>query len=378
MHATLNGKDVLSAHIREPRIGAWTAEVDVDSDDAITGSVTLALGFDSWQGTIVRGSLETGRFHAIVVGGAGGLSKQLPPKHYISSPMRMMLGEILKAIGETQSAAMDAAVGNTFMDRWSRFGGSGGQALKQVAQDLGVSWRVLRDGSIWLGVETWPELKVEHDIIERLPGRGRALIAPDVFTLRPGVRWEGQQLSEVHTLLSEGAFRQELVFEDATVGALDKSLQTLSNVVDGLVGRRVDLSNQYPAVCASDSAADGTVDVIADDPRVRGTGISRVAVRPGLPGTTVRLRAGSRVTLYFEDNDVNKPAASMWQSGAGALEILIEADTQLTLQAPTVRVVGDLEVTGEVTANADTAPTNLSLHKHPSAMGPTGAPVPGT
>lgn len=43
-----------------------------------------------------------------------------------------------------------------------------------------------------------------------------------------------------------------------------------------------------------------------------------------------------------------------------------------------VRIEGDLSVTGEVTAMADTAGVGLSTHIHPSAMGPTSAPTPGT
>lgn len=378
MRATLNGKNVLSATLREPRIGAWTAEVDVDSDVAIVGAVTLSIDDTSWQGVVVRGSLESGRFHAVIVAGAGGLNRQLPPKHYTSSPMHLMLGEIFTATGETQSSETDAAVGSAGMDRWSRFGASGGQAFRQVAQDLGVSWRVLRDGTVWHGAETWPEVEVAYALLEQLPGRGRALIAPETFALRPGVRWEGQRLSEVQTLISEAGFRQELTFEDETVGELDKSLQRIASVVDALVGRRIDCSNHYPAQCLSDSAADGSVELIADDPRIRGTGMERVPVRPGLPGTTVKLAAGARVTLYFEDNDVKKPAASLWQGGAGVLEILIEADTKLTLKAPTVRVEGDLAVTGEVTANADLVPTHLTQHMHPTAMGPSDKPIPGT
>ena len=43
-----------------------------------------------------------------------------------------------------------------------------------------------------------------------------------------------------------------------------------------------------------------------------------------------------------------------------------------------VRILGDLEVTGEVTAKADSASVGLSTHLHPTAMGPSGAPTSGT
>jgi hypothetical protein len=61
---------------------------------------------------------------------------------------------------------------------------------------------------------------------------------------------------------------------------------------------------------------DGTLDLLPDDPRVRGTGLSRVPIRHGLPGVTVRVVTGSRVLLGFVEGDPRKPYASLWQPGS--------------------------------------------------------------
>lgn len=42
----------------------------------------------------------------------------------------------------------------------------------------------------------------------------------------------------------------------------------------------------------------------------------------------------------------------------------------------TVKVAGDLEVTGEVTGMSATTPVKLTTHKHPTPLGPTGVPIP--
>jgi hypothetical protein len=42
----------------------------------------------------------------------------------------------------------------------------------------------------------------------------------------------------------------------------------------------------------------------------------------------------------------------------------------------TVRLTGSLVVSGEVTAGAATVPVHLTTHKHGTAMGPSGAPLP--
>jgi hypothetical protein len=44
----------------------------------------------------------------------------------------------------------------------------------------------------------------------------------------------------------------------------------------------------------------------------------------------------------------------------------------------TVKVQGDLEVTGQVTAHAGTDSITLHEHKHPTPLGPTGSPIPGS
>jgi hypothetical protein len=61
---------------------------------------------------------------------------------------------------------------------------------------------------------------------------------------------------------------------------------------------------------------DGTLDLLPDDLRVRGTGLSRVSIRHGLPGVTVRVVTGSRVLLGFVEGDPRRPYASLWQPGS--------------------------------------------------------------
>lgn len=48
-----------------------------------------------------------------------------------------------------------------------------------------------------------------------------------------------------------------------------------------------------------------------------------VAIRPGLPGVTVTVPAGSRVQLAYEQGDPRKPVTAAWEAGTGADEIRI-------------------------------------------------------
>lgn len=61
---------------------------------------------------------------------------------------------------------------------------------------------------------------------------------------------------------------------------------------------------------------DDTLDLLPDDESIRGTGLSHVPIRHGLPGVRVRVVVGSRVLLRFEAGDPRRPYAALWEPGA--------------------------------------------------------------
>jgi hypothetical protein len=62
--------------------------------------------------------------------------------------------------------------------------------------------------------------------------------------------------------------------------------------------------------------ADDTLDLLPDDERVRGNGLTNVPIRHGLPGVRVRVVVGSRLSLGFENGDPRRPFAALWEPGA--------------------------------------------------------------
>ena len=84
---TLNGAPVISATIGAPLVGAWTAEVAVDSQEPPTGAVTLqtANGEAVWRGVAHRAGMARGAALVRVIGGAGGLARELAPKAYLAA-----------------------------------------------------------------------------------------------------------------------------------------------------------------------------------------------------------------------------------------------------------------------------------------------------
>ncbi len=120
------------------------------------------------------------------------------------------------------------------------------------------------------------------------------------------------------------------------------TLETVKAALAGFIEQvmgRVDRFAFYPCVVVSQNA-DGTVELKPDAPRF-GAGLSRVPIRLGLPGVTVKVKQQARVMLGWEAGDPQRPFASIWEA-AGLDEITVTAQTKVTVISPLV-VLGDDE-----------------------------------
>ena len=376
MTATLNGKDVLSCVLNEPRIGVWTAVVDVDSDVAISGKVTLTIDGVSWVGTVSKGDLHAGRVHAQIVGGAGKLAKALDAKYYRGVSLGSVVADLMRETGEKLSDTTDARVRGHIVSRWTRPKGKASITLVEVADELGLVWRVLRDGTVWLGTESWSEAKVDHDEIDRTPGRDALLIAPESPHVTPGSTFGGKRVSRVTTTVYEGhGLKQELMFESATGGS--RVTEDIAAIIEQQTGQRITYSRMYPSRVVK-QGGDGSLDVIPDSQEIRGNGITGVPIRHGVPGLEVKVTPGNKVLLFFEGGDKKAPACALWPDGSSVISATITCATSLTISAPIVNIDGMLNVRGEVTAHYDTVPSRLTTHVHSTAVGPSSPATPGT
>lgn len=367
MTATLNDKDILSVSIQEPRIGVWNAVVDVDSEEAISGTVKIAIDGVEWSGTIAKGDLHAGRFHAQVVGGAGKLATVLDAKFYRGIPLSVVIDDLMIGTGEKLSSTTTTDLRSHTVSRWTRPQSKASAALVQVANELGLSWRVLRDGTIWLGTESWPSVSPTYDEIDRVPGRDSLTIAPDVPGVLPGSTFTERRVSRVTTYIKDQGLRQDVLFESDTGGS--RVSEDMAAFVETLVGNRIDYSRMYPARVMK-QAGDGSLELLPDAAKFRGTGLTGVPIRHGIPGVHVTVLAGGKVLLFFESGDPKLPAACLWPDGSSC--------TQVKITTPKLIVEGDIECTGEVTAKSQTLPVKLSSHTHNSAVGPTATPNVGS
>lgn len=314
MTFTANGLRLLKATMSEPLRNAWVVDIEVDASEDIGDSITLELGDTAATcvGTKVRGDVEHGRWIGRIVGGKGGLSKEIASKYYTSVPVRTVLSDIATDSGETLDGTITDDVLGRALARWTRPKAEAKLALDDLAAELGLSWRVLRNGKIWIGSETWPVVSMPHVELSRGPSAGTLTVAPTEAPLvRPGTTFEDLKISYVVTTLNGGKLRQELYRYESNA---DRIWSALKSLVTQLIGNQIDYAKSWPSVVVSQSV-DGTLEVVPDDERIRGLGLTRLPIRHGLPGVTVKVPKGTRVRVFFDGADPKRPYAALWDSG---------------------------------------------------------------
>lgn len=208
--------DLLEGEIHMPRIGAWTADLVVDAENAnkVVGAQALDLGGPlRMRGTATRSGSAFGRTSLRMVGGNAGLPMNLDPKAYEQVPLRIPLQDALTDAGEQLSTAIASAVLSVQLAKWNRLQETCGSVLDALAAEAGCIWRVLFDGSIWLGNDAFPEVTGPYEVLDGSPHEGRVELGVEAPALVPGVTFLGRHVEQVEHRLTNNAVRTVVLFE---------------------------------------------------------------------------------------------------------------------------------------------------------------------
>jgi hypothetical protein len=191
--------DVLRGRLHFPSRGTWFAELKLDTQTLPSGLVTIAApGGWTLKGTIVEPSaLQLDSAHVRVAGGAGGLGTGIAaaPAFFSNAFVSDPLDAILGVAGETLSPTVDAGLTGVSLEKWTVTATSTPAALDQLCAAAGaalgkaITWRVLGDGTVWIGEDTWPAASLPDgsDVLDYFPLERRYLIGAETPTLLPGV-----------------------------------------------------------------------------------------------------------------------------------------------------------------------------------------------
>lgn len=336
---TLNGYPIIQGTVEIPRTSRWVADLQVDAPDAsvVSGALALAIGDKlTLAGTALRSGSFVDRVSVRGVGGAGGLLKLLPAKAYQGVPLRIPLQEALAAVSEKLSQTADAAVLNTFLPKWSRIAGPCSEEVRSLMRVTGgAAARVLVDGSLWVGTETWPDSGLrpqDYDVIDDRHWLGEMTLGMEVPTLLPGTTFLERHVEEVTYVFSRDKVRVQVQFAGDPASSTTEPLSTSSaNDLADIIDRSLKpqrFMRIWPAQVVKQNG-DLSLELKLDSPDV--PGLSNVPLRTFAPGVVLKVAPGCRVGVTFEQGDPQKPVAVLWEQAAGTATQLSLNATQIIL-----------------------------------------------
>ncbi|MDD5245468.1 MAG: hypothetical protein PHU49_15780 [Syntrophorhabdaceae bacterium] len=220
MHVRANDLQVLKAEITLPKSGPWVAKIEANGDTALSGTVTIDFADGSMQlvGTVPTGACEAyaDRVLARIVGGAAGLQTTVGGKAYRQATAGLIIGDLLREAGEMLSTTSSATALATVFPHWVRLQNPAQRELALLIRRLGVGWRVLADGTVWVGTDAWAESALvtpNYHLIENIKQEARAKIVADVPCVFPGETFLEQHIATVEHFL-DGAKLTTMVHFD--------------------------------------------------------------------------------------------------------------------------------------------------------------------
>lgn len=301
-------KSPLTGEVRMARMGPWIADLATDDETALAGKLKFVIDEQEWVGTVVpeQSGIDGSRARCQLVGGNGGLSKTIPGKSYTGGSgvqVKTVVRDILRACGEDLSDLSDGPTLEQYLPRWHVAAGSAQDALTDLCNRLSISWRVLRNGEVWMGPELWPEVTPEHRVVDEDWSAGAVTLAPDTPDMVPGVVFQGRRIEHVtHTL---GLTLRTEICTSHPAADLKQALSGNR--------RQVDYSAEWPCKVVTQNP-DDTLQLLPDDDVMRASGLDKVPMRFGMPGFRVRLKPGARCHLAFAGHDPARPFATSFDA----------------------------------------------------------------
>ncbi len=313
--ATINGTPLISLRTRMPRTGVWFADAVADQATPLAGKVSISIGDGALvlSGTVIptRSGVWTEAAHARVLGGAGGLSTPVPAKWWRQATARIVVLDILQAAGETLSQTADSTILGTQLTGWAHKTMPAADALARLVDWLGAIWRVLPDGTVWIGNETWPAAADPGTLLWTDPERQRSRYGAEVPAILPGTSIGSQYISLVEHSVQAGAVETVVSWETAPTDE-DRATRAERAIFTHFVARFEWLGVWSAKVVKQN--ANGTLELQMDDPAM--PGLTQVPMQFGLPGIVAVVPSGTRVRVEFAGGDPGQPEVRAFEAGA--------------------------------------------------------------
>jgi len=298
---------------------AWEAELAIDAE--VTPAEGERIEIRGPGGTFIGSALRPGADGAKqvtlrVVGGAGKLGTALAPRNYIGTTVGEVAQHIADAVGERLSPTIAPSISSTPLQRWPRTRGDAATCLSELAADIGAAWRVLADGTIWIGIDAAAEPSLEYDVIGESPSTGEVTVGLESFGVLPGQTFRSGPVAAVEYKLGASL----------TARVLRREGSGLSRAAEAAAARATAGTKLHPPTAARvvSQNADGTLELSVESTSV--APISKVEIRHGLPGVTkLEMKPGARVALFFDGGDAKRCFAGLFV-GSSTTKVVFDGE----------------------------------------------------
>jgi hypothetical protein len=365
---TINDVGVISGKVIRPLQGVWSADLVVDSIDGFGAGTKVTIKADN--GYSLTGVIDpdrTGAFldamHVRVIGGAGGLTKASTARSYIQPGafVRDVVNALCSDAGETLSATTDASFLTANLSAWAIVGGNTVARNLRALLDIvspSSSCRILSDGKLWIGSESWPTSDTIVEVINQDPKDGSMMIGMDSPFIEPGMNLTGVgHVGMVADTIESGRLRSRvwLDFPNVERGPA-AAVQTMAR--QALAG--VDYYATYVCQVVSQSSDLATVDITPVGARNKALigGMQRVPIRV-VGGMKTQITPGSTVLLGWDGGNPEGPYVTGGATTDTAIKIALSdvANDSLEISAGTVTI----KIAGVTVLQASATSVGLGL-----------------
>ena len=320
---TVGGQRVTTATITMPARGVWRCVASIDGT-APSGQVTIACGSVSLIGTVKRATTHAERVEVEVVGGKSTWQDVVTAQEFASPTLGLVVKDTLGT--ESLSSTSPSAYQSKSIPRWVRLASSRSAAMDALVKANGGTWRVLDDGTVWIGEETWPD-GVTVDYLESDTNE-RLTFAQSTPTARPGTKVSGKQITSVTFTFSASSFRTVCEYGNVDLGDNLAKLIKASAPLDWFA--------LYP--CKIVKVGWTAVDVKPDRDDL--PAMADVPIRIGTLGEQAKCTVGCKALLGFEQGNPQSPYVALWSSDGTADEIKMTTSTKITQTSPSIKIDG--------------------------------------
>jgi hypothetical protein len=335
---TANGVGLLDGStISMPLVGAWIGDLILDQPDGTGFEAGKKVTIQAANGITLNGVVDPARtgsvfdaIHVRVIGGAGGLENIVTPRGYAqpSALVRDVLNGLAADSGETLSNDISASVLTTNLVAWNTMALPMSHALVTLINHSlpGANWRILGNGSLWVGQETWPTVSPEYILIINDPKEGTFDLGVDSPSIVPGTQISGiGKITKLEHRLEPGSIRTKVWVTLASEE--DRGLRASIGKIVRQEMNGIDYFTLYDAKVAYQSPDLTTVDLTPGDTRL--PGLQRVPIRWGVPGYKAQIAPGCTMRLGWDRGDPSRPYAALWNGGETVLTETLAAQAIL-------------------------------------------------